>query len=201
MAGEGDGRGPEIIELSSVPGFVVFDLPGARAARACLRTRELRPSCRAETRSRHAATSGPSPTARFRRPIWTGSSSPRVGQGLARCRARGRHPGLRSTGAGVPGVRGCGCGPGLPMNAMRIPRAESVPGGTDAPAQRIEQNHGYQNDHRDRDRRREAENHDRELEQGRADRADHYRRGGAEESPLKHFAPLCALSALFTIPG
>jgi glutamate dehydrogenase (NAD(P)+) len=29
MAGEGDGGGPEIIELSSVPGFVVFDLPGA----------------------------------------------------------------------------------------------------------------------------------------------------------------------------
>src|SRR5579863_9846272 len=25
---ERDGRGPEIIELSSVPGFVVFDLPG-----------------------------------------------------------------------------------------------------------------------------------------------------------------------------
>jgi glutamate dehydrogenase (NAD(P)+) len=29
MAGEGDGGGPEIIELSSVPGFVAFDLPGA----------------------------------------------------------------------------------------------------------------------------------------------------------------------------
>jgi glutamate dehydrogenase (NAD(P)+) len=28
MAGEGGGDGPEIIELSSVPGFVVFDLPG-----------------------------------------------------------------------------------------------------------------------------------------------------------------------------
>ncbi|HLN67652.1 MAG TPA: hypothetical protein VK280_10290 [Streptosporangiaceae bacterium] len=83
------------------------------------------------------------------------------------------------------------------MNAVRLSWSESVLGGTYAPPQRIEQDHGYQGDHRDRDRRGEAENHDRELEQGRADGADHYRGGGAKQSPLKHFAPLCALSAKY----
>ena len=42
---------------------------------------------------------------------------------------------------------------GLPVNAVRVSRAESVPGGgAQAPAQRIEQNHGDQDDHGDRDR-------------------------------------------------
>ena len=76
------------------------------------------------------------------------------------------------------------------MNAMRLSWGESVFGGADAPAQRIEQDQGYQGDHRDRDRRGEAENHDRKLEQGRADGADHYRGGSAEQSPLSISHPL-----------
>jgi hypothetical protein len=89
---------------------------------------------------------------------------------------------------------------GLSVDTVRISRAESVPGAY-AAAQGIEQDHGYQGNQGDCDRRREAENQDGQLEQGRADGADHYRGSGAEQSPLKHFAPLCALSVLFTIPG
>lgn len=54
-----------------------------------------------------------------------------------------------------------GAGAGLAADAVRVSRAESVRGSAYAPAQRIKQNYPYQGDHGYRDRRREAENHDR----------------------------------------
>ena len=66
MAGERltgrDGGGPEIVELGSVPGFVVFDLPGAPLSAggtrlapdvsvACVAGGESRPARRSHPRS------------------------------------------------------------------------------------------------------------------------------------------------------
>jgi hypothetical protein len=53
---------------------------------------------------------------------------------------------------------------GLAVDVMRISRAvtaESVSGGAEAPTQGIQQDDGYQDDHGNRDRRREAEDQDR----------------------------------------
>jgi hypothetical protein len=55
-----------------------------------------------------------------------------------------------------------GRGAGLPMKAMRISRAESVPGaGAHTPAQRTQQDHRQQGNRRDGERSGEIENQDR----------------------------------------
>ena len=74
--------------------------------------------------------------------------------------------------------------------------------GAQTAAQRIEQDRGTQDGRGGvRDRRREAKNLGCQQEQCRADSADHNRTGRVVQSPLKHFAPLCAPGALCTIQG
>jgi hypothetical protein len=60
------------------------------------------------------------------------------------------------------------------------------------PAQRMEQGHGNQRERGDRDRSREAGNLHHQLEQGRADGADHDRSGRVVHCPLNHSARLGA---------
>jgi hypothetical protein len=73
--------------------------------------------------------------------------------------------------------------------------------GAQAAAQRIEQNRATQGGCGVRDRRREGEDLSCQQKQRRADSADHNRTGRVVQSPLKHFAPLCAPGALCTIQG
>ena len=76
-----------------------------RTPEPALRTRRLRSAWKPGTRSPHAATSGPSPTARYRRPTWTGSS--RRGAG-----PRPRRTGSRGTSSSSPIVSSSGRWPG-----------------------------------------------------------------------------------------
>ena len=75
-----------------------------RTPEPALRTRELRQSCRPGTRSRHAVTSGPLPTARYQRPTWTGSSRRAAGP-------RPRRTGSRGTSSSSPTVSSCASWP------------------------------------------------------------------------------------------
>ncbi len=77
-------------------------------------------------------------------------------------------PNLRSDPAGLTAGRHAG------SPAVSVTRP-----GAQVPAQRIEQGRGHHGDPGDRDWSREAEHLGHQLEQGRADRADHYRSGRA----------------------
>lgn len=80
----------------------------------------------------------------------------------------------------------------LSPRTMRVPRTGPVPGSrAQLPTQPIEQRRGHQRNPGDRDRSREADKLDRQLEQGRADSADHDHGGHAGHSPLNHVARRC----------
>ena len=148
MTGEPLPGGPEILELSSVPGFVVFDLPGAAESAGGTRlapdvsVAEVALLARAMT-YKFAALG--EQTGGRTNPAGSADVVRRADDPFGTALLAGRH--FTS---------------GLTVDAVRISRAESVPvGGTQAPAQRIETGEGHQGDHGNRDRRRHAENHDR----------------------------------------